>query len=357
MGWTIRYLAYLLKENEIPFYAYDISHLFFADDVPVQVPPPPAVSVGRVTLVLALLPNRYRYALSSLPRRLVRNSYIIGYSVYELERLPADYRHALRDIDEIWTPSSFSAAAFSEEMPKKPVRVIPHIIPAPGAVGADRSAFQLPQDVFIVMAFCNVKSGTTRKNIDGAVQAFQQAFPHAEDVRLVLKISDQDWAPERTLQVSAYARDDRRIIVYSESLSDNGIWSFMACADVIISLHRTEGFGLVLAQALMLGKPLVTPLWSGPCDFLTKDIVYDVDFKLVPVDDREGVYNITGTRWMEPDVSHAARQLRKIRENPAAALDVGARGRLAIRHFMDPQAWTDILNQALCRGCPPQKSC
>jgi glycosyltransferase involved in cell wall biosynthesis len=353
MGWTVRYLAHLLEQNHIPFSGYDISHLFFADDVLAYVPPPPAEAW--VTLLLALMPNRYRYALSSLPRRLVRNAYIIGYSVYELDRLPRDYRCALRDVDEIWTPSTFSAAAFSEAAPTKPVRVIPHIISAP-VVSTVRQAFGLTPASFIAMAFGNTKSGSTRKNLVGAVQAFQQAFPDRNDVCLVLKVSDQDWAPERTSQLDAYLSQDPRIVLHRETLSDEGIWSLMACADAIISLHRAEGFGLVLAQALMLGKPLLTPLWSGPCDFLAEDTVFPVRFELVPVNDPEGTYIDPQARWAEPDIAHAAALLRQIKENPVAAREIAERGRRAIDRFMNPQAWGATLNQALHRELPDVRS-
>jgi len=303
-----------------------------------------------VTLLLALMPNRYRFALSSLPRNLVRGAYIIGYSVYELERLPKDYRRALRDVDEIWTPSSFSAAAFSQAAPGKPVRVIPHIIPPPNAVCDNRAAFGLPADAFIVMAFGSVKSGTTRKNLAGAVRAFQQAFAGREDVCLVLKLSDQDWAPERTSQLGARIGGDRRIVVYSKMLSDEAVWSFLACADAVLSLHRAEGFGLVLAQALMLGKPLVTPLWSGPLDFLSEDTVFSVPYRLVPVEDPEGVYADPNTRWMEPNVDHAAAALRRIKENLPAAREVAQRGQRAVGRFMNPRVWAAPLNISLCRS-------
>lgn len=345
MGWTVRYLAYLLRENGIPFHGHDISHLFFADDVAAEVPPPPPP--GPVTLLLALMPNRYRYALSSLPRRLVRDAYIIGYSVYELERLPADYRRALRDVDEIWTPSTFSAAAFADAAPGKPVRVIPHIIPPPPAVDGDRAAFGLPADAFIVMAFGSIKSGTTRKNLPGAVRAFRQAFPDRSDVRLVLKVSDGTWAPERTSELGACIGGDQRVLVLGEMLSDDGVWSLLACADAVLSLHRAEGFGLVLAQALMLGKPLVTPLWSGPRDFLDDTTVFPVAHRLVPVEDPEGIFVDPSARWMEPDVAHAAEALRRIKAHPDAARETGERGRQALQRFMDPKAWGPRIDEAL----------
>lgn len=355
MGWTVRYLAYLLRENGIPFYGFDISHLFFADDVAAEVPPPPPQ--GPVTLILALMPNRYRYALSSLPRRLVRDAYIIGYSVYELERLPPDYRRALHDVDEIWTPSTFSAAAFAAAADGKPVRVIPHIIPPPPTVDGDRAAFGLPTDAFIAMAFGSIKSGTTRKNLTGAVQAFRRAFPDRSDVRLVLKVSDGNWAPDRASQLGACIGNDSRILVLGDMLSDDGVWSLLACADAVLSLHRAEGFGLVLAQALMLGKPLVTPLWSGPRDFLDQATVFPVAYRLMPVEDPEGVYVDPETRWMEPDIDDAAAALQQIAADPAAAREVGERGRKALVQFMDPAAWAAQLDAVLDRRYRETSSC
>lgn len=121
--------------------------------------------------------------------------------------------------------------------------MIPHIIPAPAAVAADRQAFGLPPNPFIVMAFGSIKSGTARKNLDGAVQAFQQAFPQRNDVCLVLKVSDQGWAPERASQLGARIGQDPRILLYGETLSDDAIWSLMACADAIISCTGPRASG------------------------------------------------------------------------------------------------------------------
>lgn len=115
----------------------------------------------------------------------------------------------------------------------------------------------------------------------------------------------------------------------------------------------------MLAQALMLGKPLVTPLWSGPGDFLSEDTVFCVDHRLVPVEDPEGFYADPEARWMEPDIAHAAALLRRIEEHPAAAREVGERGRRALDRFMDPGAWGATLNQALhpdVRGLPSADS-
>jgi glycosyltransferase involved in cell wall biosynthesis len=349
MGWTVRSLAYLLDCIGIGFSGYDISKLFFSEEMAESLPPPAPRGGGPVTLIVALMPNRYRYALASLPRNLVRGAYIIGYSVYELETLPADYVRGLKDVDEIWTPSSFSAGAFAKAAPGKPVRVVPHIIRAPSGVVADRKKFGLPPDAFIVMAFGSVKSGATRKNLFGAADAFQKAFPEDTDVCLVLKISDQDWAPGRLSALRARIAEDPRIIVYSETTTDEDLWKLMACGNTIISLHRAEGFGLVLAQAMLLGKPLITPLWSGPQDFLTPDTALLVDFKLVPVSDPEGNFTQVGARWMEPNIADAAAALKHIRKDPANAQAVAERGRRALEHFMIPLTWARTVNEALCR--------
>jgi glycosyltransferase involved in cell wall biosynthesis len=345
MGWTVRYLAYLLEQNGIRFFGYDVSHLFFAEDLPQRVPAPPMEE--NITLILALMPDRYRYVLSVLPRRAVRKAYIIGYSVYELEKLPPGYYRGLRDVDEIWTPSAFSAAAFAAAVPSKPVRIIPHIIRAPASQAADRAAFGLPANAFIAMAFGNVKSGTTRKNLAGAVQAFHKAFPDDANVRLVLKVSDSDWAKKRTDRLGELAAHDGRIVIHAKMMSDDEVWAFIACADVIISLHRSEGFGLVLAQAMMVGIPLITTLWSGERDFVSRDTSYVVNHSLIPVSDPEGMYLLRDTRWAEPDIDHAASLLRLVKENPEAARSVAERARKSIEAFMEPHRWAAPLNEAL----------
>jgi glycosyltransferase involved in cell wall biosynthesis len=279
-------------------------------------------------------------ALLRLPRALRRDRPIIGYWAWEMPEIPPEWRPALSCVTEIWVPSRFTAAALEPWLPGR-VRVVPPplaiVPPCPSALG--RSAFDLPETAVVVLVSFNLASSFARKNPFAAVAAFHAAFGDRADRILLLKISHPDHAPadfERLTQLAAAPN----ILLETRVLTPNDSHALMACADIVLSLHRGEGFGLVMAEAMLLGKPVVATGWSGNTDFMDRANSVLVGYRLIRARDDRSVYR---GLWAEPDVAEAALRLRQLADDPALRHDLGERARRSIAARLDARPLADAL--------------
>lgn len=298
----------------------------FAEGSPLS-PPPPGVPI-----VIHANANRMDNALRALPRSLIRGRRIIGYWAWELPVVPRSWQPGVRFVHEVWVPSHFVARAIATILPASgsiPIRIVPHPVAAvpPCPAAMDRAAFGLPKDAVIVLVSLNLASNVARKNPYGAINAFRQAFGARTDRVLVLKLGNIDEFPADFVRLWQTVADSPNIHIEARSFSIAVNHAFTRCADIVLSLHRSEGFGLVMAEAMMLGCPVVATGWSGNMDFMDSDSAALVGVTMVePTDDR-GVFTIPGARWAEPDIGEAVAQLRRLADDAAERKALGARGR------------------------------
>ncbi len=283
-------------------------------------------------LVLHANPDRTATGLLALRRQIGLERRVIGYWAWELGVVPASWKRALRFVHEVWVPSTFTAKAVKDLLPGDgsiPLRVVPHALAAapPRPAALDRAAFGLPEDALVVLLSANLASNFARKNPLGAIAAFRQAFGSRRDCLLLVKLGGTlDWPADFSLIQAAAAEDDRiRIETRSLPAADNH--ALTACADIVLSLHRSEGFGLVLAEAMMLGRPVVATGWSGNMDFMDASCAALVAARLVAPADPRGVFNLPGAVWAEPDLGEAADHLRRLGGSAGLRAALGASGR------------------------------
>ncbi len=313
--------------------------------------PEPAARVGDV-LVTHLNPPELILWLQRTGARGLRGRRHIGYWAWELPVLPDAWRSAFQYVDEVWCPSEFTAQAVSSRAPPGlPVRVVPHPVFMTPRLAPARDRLGLPAEVCVILAALDLKSTSARKNPLGAIEAYRRAVPIPDGRSLlVCKLSGGGHAPERLAEVEAAIAGRSDIRLMREPLSEADMTRLIASADIVVSLHRAEGFGLLAAEAVWLGKPVVATAWSGVMDFLGEETAALVPWVPRPVEDVQAMY--AGGWWAEPDLDVAAARLHELIADPCGRSELGARaGAAAIRTF-EATAWGARV-KSLLDGCEP----
>ena len=251
--------------------------------------------------------------------------YNIGFWAWETPRLPRLFARSLHFFDEIWVPSAFVQAALSK-VTRLPVRTFPHPLPLPEAEAASPPAAftDLPADAFVFLFVFNFYSHVERKNPAGAIEAFKRAFSPSENVHLLIKTANvYDQPAFAALQQSARGANVR---IIDEPMTRAEVDSLYRGCDCYVSLHRAEGFGLTLTEAMAAGKPVIATGYSGNLQFMNPQNAYLVGYRLTRLDRRLDAFE-KGTVWAEPDIGHAASLMRHVYERRDEARGIGERAR------------------------------
>lgn len=279
------------------------------------------------TNVFVMSPESIRLFVEDVAPDAVKNHYNIGYFYWELPEFPDEWVPGLDLMDEIWTASEFTRAAFAQKT-KKPIYILPGSIAETREEGLRRADFGLPEDRFLFLVMYDIQSVAQRKNPQGAVRAFEEAFGAREDVGLVLKVNPpRDWdGQDETLEA---LRGRKNVYLLAETYSKPRLNALVYLCDALVSLHRSEGFGMCPAEAMYWGKPAVLTDWSGNQVYMTPDNCCPVPCEVVALTQDYGPYK-KGCHWAEPDVHAAAGYLKRLVEDPAYARTVAEKGRQTI---------------------------
>jgi glycosyltransferase involved in cell wall biosynthesis len=279
-------------------------------------------------------------ALEAIPGMASSSSAQIISPQWELARYPEGWAREIERFDEIWAPSQFVQSSLQE------VVSLPVLhIPLPVEVRLDsflpRRYFGLPESPFLFLFFFDYSSYMERKNPFAVLEAFERFCEEnpGSDVRLVLKayapwhsprFQDQKVELRARLEASPWGE---RIITLDRWMPDNEIKNLIRCCDCFLSLHRSEGFGRGLAEAMYLGKPVIGTGYSGNMDYMGPDVAHVVDYTLIPVE--EGQYPFhEGQVWADPDVGQAAAYMAEVVRDREATRWMGAFASREIRvHF------------------------
>ena len=266
-----------------------------------------------------------------------QDTYVIGQWFWELETPPSWYEDAYEHVDELWAPTKFIAEMLRRNAPERvvvnhlplPLRK-PHVI-----TNASRAVFNL-DDRFIFLFTFDFMSVMKRKNPLGLIEAFRKAFSSGEGPVLVLKSINGKTRPAglAALYLAAAGRDD--IIIMDEYLDAIHSATLMNLCDCYVSLHRSEGLGLTIAEAMLLGKPVIATGYSGNLDFMTQDNSYLVPWVRVKVGEGAEAYETSAT-WAEPDLNAAAALMRQVYFNPDESKRVAMVGKLDLESRFTPE--------------------
>lgn len=236
--------------------------------------------------------------------------YNIGYWAWELEHLPPEWVKSLSYINAVMAPSEFTCRTVRRYTDKLVLKV-PHPVKIDKMTTGIRARLGIKQDDFLITSVFSVQSSLERKNPAGLIEAFLMAFDKTPNAHLVFKISDG------REQLLALTQGHPNIHCIEDIWPREDILGLIETSDVYASLHRSEGFGLGMAEAMMLGTPVMATDWSGNADFCTSSNSFPVPYKMVPVQSTHSEFAKAGMSvWAEADVKQAASILRAIYENP-----------------------------------------
>jgi glycosyltransferase involved in cell wall biosynthesis len=281
--------------------------------------------------IFVLNANEMSMAWHHQGKGLFEGRYNIGYWAWELSRFPDAWRPALAGLDEIWAPSRFVQQAIAE-IAECPVVWMPLAVESHLTTQVSRSSLGLPDGRFLFLFFFDFRSYVSRKNPWAVIRAFEAAFGRSEDsVGLIIKTNGMADC------VSAYEdfkdsglMSDPRILWVDRVMDDREIKALVNCCDCFVSLHRSEGFGRGLAEAMFMGKPVIATGYSGNLDFMNQENSCLVDHLLVPVG-ADGYPFGQGQLWADADVRMAADYMRLLVDEPERAREIGESGANYIR--------------------------
>jgi glycosyltransferase involved in cell wall biosynthesis len=256
--------------------------------------------------------------------------YNIGVWAWELPRFPRNWYDRLAYYDEIWVGTSFIANALAPIAPVPVVRIPPVLTArAEGARDAGRRRLGLRPDEFAFVFLFDFHSHMARKNPLAVIDAFQRAFAATDPARLIIKCVNGHSDPEGFAALNARAAGAAAIAIHHGYWTAEEVRDLMAACDAYVSLHRSEGTGLTITDAMAVGKPVIATGWSGNMDFMTVANSYPVQFELVEIHDGVGPYR-AGEVWAEPSVEHAAELMRRVLDHPDEARQRGQAARREI---------------------------
>jgi glycosyltransferase involved in cell wall biosynthesis len=267
-------------------------------------------------------------------RSRLRPCYVIAHWVWELARCPREWSRFERIIDEIWVPSEFVRGALVPIV-RIPVRVVPYPLSPPRPASRSLSSFGLRQADFVVLTALDFRSGFYRKNVVGSVRAFRMAFGDDPGALLIVKVDGRKYEPRCARELAAEIANAANVVVLDEVLSSADMSSLIANSDAILSMHRSEGFGLLMAEAMLHSKPVVATAWSGNLDFMDENSAVLVPYSLVKIKDPQGIYAEFDGEWAEPDIESASQSLRRLAHEPQFAARLGKQGHTRVAAFFD----------------------
>jgi glycosyltransferase involved in cell wall biosynthesis len=365
LGQSARLAAAALENEGYRVLGLDLCHLF--QEVSTNIAHGLADARGTrgpAHIVLVVNAPYVPYVLAWLGQSFLGDKFITGYWAWELARLPPSWQRGFAAVHAIAVPSQFTAGAVAGSNIGLPVQVCPHPVAldhpplSPFATGAAR-----PTGPFTVMSTLSLASGFERKNPVALIRAFKLAFGSRRDRFLRLHITGAEHCTPGRLAILQAIDGAANIQVVWEPLTRAQFFAWWGTPDVYALLHRSEGFGLPLAEAMAAGIPVVATGWSGNMDFMTARNSHPVRYQLCDVVDPQRKYGATEGQWAEPDAEHAAELFQMLAARPDYAREVGETAHRAIHARLTGQDFCRSLlgvrpmNQMAPRAPHSQNSC
>jgi len=273
---------------------------------------------------------------NNLSSEYFQGHYNIGFWLWEMPHFPPQWQFAFDFFDEIWVMSGFSGEAISAVSTIPVVKIFPSLALPEFTLG--RESLDLPKDKFIFLFMFDFHSNYQRKNPLAVIEAFKQAFSNSNnDVMLIIKFHNGEYYPQYLEELNVAKANYPSIRFISKHLLKEEVNALVNSCDSYISLHRAEGFGLTMAEAMFYGKPVIATGYSSNVEFMNVGNSFLVKYDLVATTEDYFPYP-KGSIWAEPDINHAASLMHYIFHNyNQAKLVVGTRASQDIKYLLNPQ--------------------
>lgn len=353
LGQSVRILASIMERGGIPFSVKQVNthgRLAHNDEVWTEKT---GSAVKYAVNLIHIIPGTWARDYCGLEKEILDKRYNIAYWLWELEEFPDYWLPCIQTVDEIWTPSEFISNSIRKKT-KKPVVTVPYAIDMEDRGEKkgkceqgyfNREYFGLPEEKYLFLLMYDFISVSERKNPQAAIESYIRAFPKEErDAGLVIKVNHVE---ERKLtQLKERLNGYQNIYFITENMTRKEVDSLMNAVDVLVSLHRSEGFGFPVAESMALGKPVVSTNWSATMEFTDESCACPVNYKLVRIRKTVGPYE-KGNYWAEADVGHAARYMRRLWEDREYAHRIGANAKDFINKHLTYENAADIIRNRL----------
>lgn len=330
LGETGRLIARALESVDVPV----VTHVYEKSDV-AQIPFASGEGGGGQQSShpgISLLSLNGEH-LSGLSRSaggssLFDNRYVISVWFWETEELPPHAADGFKYVDEVWAGSPFIKELMEKASGGVPVELYNHPI-CPITVDEAKARERFPFDGRFVFLFTfDYNSCVKRKNPQAVCEAFAKAFPEPTEggpICIIKSINGEKHSVDFNLVKWKWAgRPD--IVFLDAFLSSEDRNMLVMRSDACVSLHRSEGLGLTLLEAMAAGKPCIATAYSGNLAFMNDDRSWLIPYTKVPVGSGS-VHYPAHHEWAEPDVDAAAAAMRDVFYNQTASKEKAERGR------------------------------
>jgi glycosyltransferase involved in cell wall biosynthesis len=296
--------------------------------------------------IIHLNPPELPFLFAKFGSKNLANRYTIGVWYWELSNMPDAWLSSFDLVDEVWVASQFVFDAVASRA-TVPVIKIPPCINVQYNPFLQRKDFSLPSNAFLFLCAYDVMSIQERKNPLGAVYAFKSAFDKNDlSVGLVIKVNNAIQDQQEIEHLHASIENYSNCYIINDTFEKTKMNSLINLCDVYVSLHRSEGFGLLPAEAMSLGKPVIMTKWSGNLELMTDENSCGVDYHLIQIEENQGPY-LTGQYWAEPDIEHAASYMKKLFLDSDYYKDISRHANIYIKKHFSPQIVGELISSRL----------
>jgi glycosyltransferase involved in cell wall biosynthesis len=336
LGEALRLLAAAAGHAHIPFCAFDIGQRIQARQNDRRLLDHISGNLNRRVNLFVVSSLYAAHSVRLLGPRALAGRRNILYPLWELPEWPAAWASQLAIFDQIWAPSRFIAKALAPRF-RGAVKILPPPMVLPAKAARWRADFGLPADRFLFYFFFDYASFAARKNPEAVIAAFRRCAEMTGPGRvgLVLKSMGEGYSQRDRHHVAKLVAGAPDVFLIDSVLERADMLALQSLCDCFVSLHRSEGFGLGIAEAMALGKPVIATNFGGAADLLAPDRSCPIGSRLIAVapDEYPGG---AGQFWADPDIEEAAAAMRRMVEEPDYGWNLAARARVFVEEYLSP---------------------